>query len=54
MTSVTVLGLGPMGQALSAALLDANYALTAWNRTESKGDEPRSRGAVWAASPPTP
>jgi 3-hydroxyisobutyrate dehydrogenase-like beta-hydroxyacid dehydrogenase len=35
MTVVTVLGLGPMGQALSAALLDEGYRTTVWNRTES-------------------
>lgn len=51
MTSVTVLGLGPMGQALSAGLLDANYPLTVWNRTESKADALRPRGAAWAATP---
>ena len=51
MTSVTVLGLGPMGQALSAALLDANYPPTVWNRTESKADALRARGAAWAATP---
>ena len=51
MTSVTVLGLGPMGQALSGALLDANYRITVWNRTESKADAVRARGAVWAATP---
>ena len=51
MTPVSALGLGPMGHALSAALLDANYLLTVWNRTESKGDDLRSRGAAWAASP---
>ena len=51
MTSVTVLGLGPMGQALSGALLDANYRTTVWNRTESKADALRARGAAWAATP---
>jgi 3-hydroxyisobutyrate dehydrogenase-like beta-hydroxyacid dehydrogenase len=51
MTSVTVLGLGPMGQALSTALLDANYRTTVWNRTESKADALRARGAAWAAGP---
>jgi len=45
MTSVTVLGLGPMGQALTDALLDANYRTTVWNRTESKADAVRARGA---------
>ena len=51
MTTVTVLGLGPMGQALSGALLDANYRTTVWNRTESKADAVRARGAEWAATP---
>jgi 3-hydroxyisobutyrate dehydrogenase-like beta-hydroxyacid dehydrogenase len=51
MTTVSVLGLGPMGQALSRALLDANYRTTVWNRTETKAEELRSRGAPWAANP---
>jgi 3-hydroxyisobutyrate dehydrogenase-like beta-hydroxyacid dehydrogenase len=51
MTAVTVLGLGPMGQALSSALLDANRRPTVWNRTESKADALRARGASWAADP---
>lgn len=51
MTAVAVLGLGPMGQALSGALLDANYRTTVWNRTEAKADAVRVRGAAWAATP---
>lgn len=51
MTSVTVLGLGPMGQALSSALLDAAYRVTVWNRTAAKADGLRARGAIWADSP---
>ncbi|HEX2402442.1 MAG TPA: NAD(P)-binding domain-containing protein [Mycobacterium sp.] len=51
MTTVTVLGLGPMGQALSTALLDADYGITVWNRTESKADALRGRGAAWAPNP---
>ena len=51
MTSVTVIGLGPMGQAHSAALLGAGYRTTIWNRTESKADALRARGAVWASHP---
>ena len=51
MTSVTVLGLGPMGQALSGALLDAKYRVTVWNRTEAKADVLRAGGAAWAATP---
>ena len=51
MTAVTVLGLGPMGQALSAALLDHGYRTTVWNRTEAKAAGMRARGATWAATP---
>ena len=51
MTTVTVLGLGPMGQALSDALLDAGHRVTVWNRTESKADAVRGRGALWASNP---
>ena len=51
MTSVTVLGLGPMGQALSNALLDAGLSVTVWNRTESKADALRTRRATVAANP---
>jgi 3-hydroxyisobutyrate dehydrogenase-like beta-hydroxyacid dehydrogenase len=51
MTTVSVLGLGPMGQALSTALLDADYGITVWNRTESKADALRRRGAAWAPNP---
>lgn len=51
MTTVTVLGLGPMGQALSAALLNGDHHVVVWNRTESKADALRARGAVWASSP---
>ena len=38
-----------MGQALSAALLDANHRITVWNRTESKAEALLARGAEWAA-----
>lgn len=36
MTSVTVLGLGPMGRALAAAFLAAGHPTTVWNRTPGK------------------
>jgi 3-hydroxyisobutyrate dehydrogenase-like beta-hydroxyacid dehydrogenase len=51
MTSITVLGLGPMGQALSGALLDTGHRIVVWNRTESRADALRTRGAAWSASP---
>ncbi|GAB2897917.1 NAD(P)-binding domain-containing protein [Streptomyces deserti] len=46
--SVTVIGLGPMGQAMAAAFLDRGYAVTLWNRTSSRADALVSRGAVLA------
>lgn len=49
--TVSVVGLGPMGQALAGALLTANHAVTVWNRTEAKADALRARGAVWADTP---
>jgi 3-hydroxyisobutyrate dehydrogenase-like beta-hydroxyacid dehydrogenase len=51
MTAVTVVGLGPMGQALSRALLGAGYRVTVWNRTESKATQLLSIGAEWAPDP---
>lgn len=51
MTAVTVIGLGPMGQALAGALLAARHTVTVWNRTESKAAQLVSRGAHWAPSP---
>ncbi|WP_102145039.1 NAD(P)-dependent oxidoreductase [Mycobacterium hubeiense] len=51
MTTISVLGLGPMGQALAGALLDAGFRTTVWNRTPAKADALRARGAAWASSP---
>lgn len=39
MTTVTVLGLGPMGQALASAFVAANHTTTVWNRTPGKADD---------------
>ncbi|MCX4521492.1 NAD(P)-dependent oxidoreductase [Streptomyces anulatus] len=49
--SVTVMGLGPMGRAMAAALLDRGYAVTVWNRTASRADDLVARGAALAPSP---
>jgi 3-hydroxyisobutyrate dehydrogenase-like beta-hydroxyacid dehydrogenase len=46
--AVTVVGLGPMGQAMANAFLDNGYRVTAWNRTASKADELVARGAARA------
>ncbi|MCG7608571.1 MULTISPECIES: NAD(P)-dependent oxidoreductase [Mycobacterium] len=51
MTAVTVLGLGPMGQALAGALVAAKLRTTVWNRTPAKADALRARGALWADTP---
>ncbi|MFI5651244.1 NAD(P)-dependent oxidoreductase [Streptomyces anulatus] len=49
--SVTVMGLGPMGRAMAAALLDRGYAVTVWNRTASRADGLVARGAALAPGP---
>ncbi|WP_055700446.1 MULTISPECIES: NAD(P)-dependent oxidoreductase [Streptomyces] len=48
--SVTVIGLGPMGQAMAAAYLDQGYEVTLWNRTPSRADALVERGARRAGS----
>jgi 3-hydroxyisobutyrate dehydrogenase-like beta-hydroxyacid dehydrogenase len=49
-TTVTVLGLGPMGRALAGALVDAGLRTTVWNRTPGRDRELLDRGAAGAAS----
>ncbi|MFD3532270.1 NAD(P)-dependent oxidoreductase [Streptomyces sp. NPDC058664] len=46
--SVTVIGLGPMGQAMAGAFLDRGYDVTVWNRTASRADDLVARGAILA------
>ncbi|MDN3297369.1 NAD(P)-binding domain-containing protein [Streptomyces ficellus] len=48
--SVTVIGLGPMGQAMAHAYLDRGYRVTVWNRAPARADALVARGAVRAAS----
>lgn len=43
--SVTVIGLGPMGQAMADAYLDGGYEVTVWNRTAGRADRLVARGA---------
>ncbi|AUS78968.1 NAD(P)-dependent oxidoreductase [Actinoalloteichus sp. AHMU CJ021] len=43
---VSVLGLGEMGRALAAALVDAGHHVTVWNRTPGRGATLAERGAV--------
>jgi 3-hydroxyisobutyrate dehydrogenase-like beta-hydroxyacid dehydrogenase len=47
-TGVTVLGLGTMGSALAATLLDAGYDTTVWNRTPERAAALSARGATAA------
>ncbi|KUJ69153.1 6-phosphogluconate dehydrogenase [Streptomyces albus subsp. albus] len=47
---VTVIGLGPMGQAMAHAFLDQGHPVTVWNRTASRADDLVARGAVLAPS----
>lgn len=47
---MTVIGLGPMGQAMVNAFLDQGHPVTVWNRTASKADALVARGATRAAT----
>jgi 3-hydroxyisobutyrate dehydrogenase-like beta-hydroxyacid dehydrogenase len=49
--AVTVLGLGSMGSALAAALLDRGHPTTVWNRSPHKAGPLVERGARPAATP---
>jgi 3-hydroxyisobutyrate dehydrogenase-like beta-hydroxyacid dehydrogenase len=48
--SVTVMGLGPMGQATVKVLLEAGYDVTVWNRSRPKVDAIAALGAKPAAT----
>ncbi|TWV53735.1 NAD(P)-dependent oxidoreductase [Streptomyces misionensis] len=50
-SAVTVLGLGPMGRAMSRALLAAGHPVTVWNRTAGRADVVVADGATLAATP---
>jgi 3-hydroxyisobutyrate dehydrogenase-like beta-hydroxyacid dehydrogenase len=49
--SVTVLGLGPMGQAMVHVLLKAGHPVAVWNRTTSRTADVVAAGAQLAATP---
>ncbi|UKY47705.1 NAD(P)-dependent oxidoreductase [Streptomyces inhibens] len=49
--AVTVLGLGSMGSALAAALLERGHPVTVWNRSARRADALVERGAHLAATP---
>ncbi|MGW2093686.1 NAD(P)-dependent oxidoreductase [Promicromonospora sukumoe] len=48
---VTVLGLGPMGQAMVRTLLAAGHPVTVWNRTPGRATEVVAAGARLADTP---
>ncbi len=47
---VTVIGLGPMGQAMAAVLLRAGHPVTVWNRTAARAEPLVAAGATLAGS----
>ncbi|MPY51265.1 NAD(P)-dependent oxidoreductase [Streptomyces acidicola] len=49
--TVTVIGLGPMGQAMTRTLLAAGHPVTVWNRTAGRADGVVADGATHAATP---
>jgi len=48
---VTLIGLGPMGQAMVRVLLNNGHPVTIWNRTSSRADAVVALGAIRAESP---
>lgn len=51
MTSIGFIGLGSMGQAMAARLLEAGFEVGVWNRTAAAGDELVAAGATRLDSP---
>ncbi len=51
MHNIAFIGTGIMGQSMAANLLKAGYALTVYNRTESKAQPLLDAGARWASTP---
>ncbi|MFF6805609.1 NAD(P)-binding domain-containing protein [Streptomyces sp. NPDC012616] len=50
-SAVTVIGLGPMGQAMTRTLLAAGHPVTVWNRTAGRADGVVADGARLATTP---
>ncbi|MER5640657.1 NAD(P)-binding domain-containing protein [Kitasatospora sp. NPDC002227] len=49
--AVTVIGLGPMGRAITRTLLGAGHPVTVWNRTAARAESVVAAGATVAATP---
>ncbi|WP_406836180.1 NAD(P)-dependent oxidoreductase [Streptomyces sp. AHU1] len=50
-SAVTVIGLGPMGRAMTRTLLTAGHPVTVWNRTAGRADGVVADGATLVATP---
>ncbi|MGK4584215.1 NAD(P)-dependent oxidoreductase [Kitasatospora sp. HPMI-4] len=50
-SAVTVIGLGPMGQAMTRTLLTAGHQVTVWNRTAGRAEGVVTDGATLATTP---
>lgn len=50
-TPVTLIGLGPIGQAIAMSLVREGHEATVWNRTPSRADGVVAAGAVLAGTP---
>ncbi|WP_309115154.1 NAD(P)-binding domain-containing protein [Saccharothrix sp.] len=50
-TPLTLIGLGPMGQAMVRKFLAAGHPVTVWNRTASRADALVEQGATRAGTP---
>ncbi|MFJ5613867.1 NAD(P)-dependent oxidoreductase [Streptomyces sp. NPDC093221] len=50
-STVTVIGLGPMGQAMTRTLLAAGHPVSVWNRTAGRADGVVADGAVLVPTP---
>ena len=46
--TVSIIGLGPMGQVMAKVFLEKEYQVTVWNRTTSKADSLLAQGAARA------
>ncbi|MFF4056524.1 NAD(P)-dependent oxidoreductase [Streptomyces sp. NPDC001668] len=50
-SAVTVIGLGPMGRAMTRTLLTAGHPVTVWNRTPGRAEGVVTGGAMLASPP---
>ena len=53
-TPVSVIGLGPMGQAMTRLLMKGGHPVTVWNRSRGRSDALAARGATVAGTATSP